>query len=176
MIRDAHCPDVSEILEIYRPYILETAYTFEYDVPTLPQFQQRFAEITARFPWLVWEEDGRILGYAYASPFQPRAAFQWGADVSIYVHPQAQGRGVGKALYDALEEQMTGLGYYILYAAVTSANEHSCRFHQAMGYRQTAVFPKTGMKFGQWYDIIWFEKRLRDGIPTQSPAIYQEKE
>lgn len=175
MIRDAAYRDVPDILEIYTPYILETAYTFEYDVPTLSEFQQRFLSITAQYPWLVWEEDGRILAYAYASPFQPRAAFQWGADLSVYVRPEAQGRGLGKALYGALEERMSHLGYYILYAAVTSANEDSCRFHQALGYRQTAVFPKTGMKFGRWYDIIWYEKRLRDGIPSHSPTISKKE-
>lgn len=176
MIRPARPTDVPGILDIYRPYILKTAYTFEYDVPTLEEFELRFQQITAQYPWLVWEEDGQILGYAYASSFQPRAAYQWGADLSIYLRPEAQGNGIGTALYRELERRMTDLGYYILYTAVTSANEGSCRFHEAMGYKQIGVFPKTGMKFGRWYDIIWYEKRLRDGIPSHAPTTSPQKE
>lgn len=173
MLRNARIEDVPSILEIYSPYILETAYTFEYDVPTQEQFQDRFLEITARYPWLVWEENGALLGYAYGSEFQSRAAYQWGADLSIYLRPEARGRGIGRMLYAELERRMTQLGYYILYAAITSANGPSCRFHEAMGFVQTACFPKTGMKFGRWYDIIWYEKRIRAGIPTEAPAACQ---
>lgn len=171
MVRDARIEDVPGILDIYSPYILETAYTFEYEVPAQAQFQGRFLEITARYPWLVWEEDGELLGYAYGSEFQPRAAYQWGADLSIYLRPEARRRGIGRALYTALERRMAELGYCILYAAVTSANEGSCRFHEALGYTQVARFPKTGLKFGQWYDIIWYEKRVRTGIPAQPPLL-----
>lgn len=171
MLRDARPEDLPEILAIYAPFIRNTAYTFEYEVPSPAAFAARFRAITARYPWLVWEEDGSILGYAYGSEFQPRAAFQWGADLSIYLSPEAQGRGIGRALYTALEERMAALGYYILYAAVTSANEGSCRFHEALGYTEVARFPKTGVKFGRWYDIIWYEKRVREGIPSEPPLL-----
>jgi len=172
MIRDAVHADVPVMLELYRPYILETAITFEYDVPTLPAFEDRFDAITARFPWLVWEEDGQILGYAYASPFQTRAAYQWDADMSIYLRQDCRGRGVGRALYTALEQRMHDLGYHVLYGVVTSANEASCRFHEALGYRPIALFENTGFKFGRWYGITWYEKRLRDGHPEQAPRSH----
>lgn len=171
MLRDARPDDLPEILAIYAPFIRDTAYTFEYDVPTPAEFEARFRAVTARYPWLVWEENRTVLGYAYGSEFQPRAAYQWGADLSVYLRPEAQGRGIGRALYTALERRMAELGYCILYAAVTSANVGSCRFHEALGYTQIACFPKTGVKFGRWYDIIWFEKRVREGIPSQAPLL-----
>ena len=169
MIRKATISDVPAILEIYRPYILNTAITFEYDVPTLAQFEDRFRSVTRDFPWLVWDEDGQILGYAYGSRAFERAAYQWDADMSIYLRQNCRGRGIGKALYAALEAQLRDLGYFVLYGLVTSANEASCQFHRAMGYREVANFEKTGFKFGQWYGVIWFEKRLWDGDPTQPP-------
>ena len=169
MYRDAVPADVPAILEIYRPYVEETAITFEYDVPSLSEFERRFTEITADFPWLVWEEDGEILGYAYSSRAFSRAAYQWDADVSIYLRQDCRSRGIGRQLYTALEQRMEKLGYFVLYALVTSANEASCQFHNALGYRAFARFEKTGFKFGRWYDVTWFEKRLRTDNPTQPP-------
>lgn len=106
MLRDAALRDVRDMLEIYRPYILETAYTFEYDVPSLEEFEARFRKITGAFPWLVWEEDGEILGYAYGSRAFERAAYQWDADLSIYLRRDCRGRGVGRQLYTELERQI----------------------------------------------------------------------
>ena len=103
MIRMARREDVPAMLEIYRPYILETAYTFEYSVPSLAEFTHRFDTIHARFPWLVWEENGEILGYAYADAAFVRAAYQWDADLSIYLKPEAKGQGGGRRLYEILE-------------------------------------------------------------------------
>ena len=101
MIRIATCDDVPQILEIYAPYILTTTATFEYDVPCKKEFTQRFLKYTNQFPWLVWEEDDKILGYAYASaPFE-RAAYSWCAEPSVYLRPEAKGRGIGKKLYAA---------------------------------------------------------------------------
>ena len=169
MIRKAVLSDVPVILDIYRPYILETAITFEYEVPTLEEFEVRFRTIAAKYPWLVWEEQGRILGYAYADSFKSRAAYQWDADLSIYLRQDCRGKGIGKALYTELETQMRDLGYHVLYGVVTSANDISCRFHEALGYRPIAVFENTGMKFGRWYGITWYEKRIRDGVPSAPP-------
>lgn len=171
MLRNAVISDVPDILDIYRPYILDTAITFEYDVPTPAEFQARFLDITKDFPWLVWEEDGQILGYAYGSRAFTRAAYQWDADLSIYLRQDCRSRGIGRLLYTALEDRLREQGYYVLYALVTSANEASMGFHRALGYRETARFEKTGFKFGQWYDIIWYEKRIREGVPTQPPRI-----
>ena len=102
MIRLAKETDLSQILEIYGPYVLHTAVSFEYSVPTLEEFTDRFRSITAQFPWLVWEEEGKVLGYAYGSLPFGRAAYRWCAASSIYLAPQAQGRGIGRKLYRTL--------------------------------------------------------------------------
>lgn len=169
MLRHAAEKDVPAILEIYRFYIENTAYTFEYEVPTEAQFLARFRDITTRGPWLVWEEDGEILGYAYGDKAFERAAYQWAADLSIYLRHGCQGRGIGRQLYTAVEDLLRDQGYFLGYGIVTTANETSCAFHEAMGYTKQAVFPDCGWKFGQWYGTVWYEKRLRQGEPTEPP-------
>ena len=174
MIRPATEADVPALLNIYAPYIETTTYTFEYRVPTLEEFTDRFRTITAGYPWLVWEEDGQILGYAYGSQAFERAAYSWDADMSIYLDPQAMGRGIGARLYKAVEDILYEQGYHALYGLVTHTNPGSCAFHRAMGYREFARHPKTGFKFGQWLDLIWFEKRLRDENPTEFPISWPQ--
>ncbi|MBO5868224.1 MAG: N-acetyltransferase [Oscillospiraceae bacterium] len=159
-VRMATLRDVPQILEIYRPYIEHTAISFEYVVPSLEEFTQRFSGITAEFPWLVWEEDGCILGYAYGSKAFDRAAYQWSAAASIYLRQEAWGKGIGKKLYAALEEFLRLQGYRKVYAVITTANEASVAFHKAVGYRQTGTMPDCGYKFGNWYGTIWMEKDL----------------
>ena len=159
MIRAATLQDVPAILDIYRPFILNTAITFEYDVPTLAEFEQRFLSITKEHPWLVWEENGKVLGYAYAEKTFTRAAYQWAADLAIYLAPEAQGKGIGRKLYKAVEDIIRKQGYHLCYGVVTSANKKSCAFHEAMGYVKRAEFPDCGYKFGNWYGTIWYEKR-----------------
>lgn len=159
-VRLATVQDVPRILEIYGPYVENTAISFEYTVPTLEEFTQRFLKITAGFPWLVWEEDGEILGYAYGSkPFE-RAAYQWCASASIYLCPEACGKGIGKQLYAALEQRLQALGYRKVYAVITTANDASVAFHRSVGYRHTATMPDCGYKFGKWYGTVWMEKDL----------------
>lgn len=159
-IRLAVVQDVPRILEIYAPYIEHTAISFEYTVPSLEAFTQRFLGITAHFPWLVWEENGEILGYAYGSrPFE-RAAYQWCAEASVYLCPEAKGKGIGKKLYAELEQRLQQQGYKKVYAIITTANSDSVAFHRAVGYRHTATFENCGYKFGTWYGTIWMEKEL----------------
>lgn len=169
-IRPATLQDVPRILEIYAPYVENTAISFEYTVPTLEEFTQRFLGITAQFPWLVWEENGIVLGYAYGSlPFE-RAAYQWSAEASIYLCPEACGKGIGKQLYAALEQILQAQGYRKVYAIITTANEPSIAFHQAVGYRLTATMPDCGYKFGKWYGTVWMEKDLNTWEhPPQKP-------
>ena len=168
-IRMANVEDIPQILEIYGPYVLETAISFEYTVPTREAFTQRFLGVTQRFAWLVWEENGRILGYAYGSlPFS-RAAYQWCAEASIYLRPEAKGRGIGKALYSVLWELLRLQGYCKVYAVITTANRDSVAFHEAMGYRHTATMPRCGFKFGTWYGTVWMEKTLNLSDQTENP-------
>ncbi|MBR3978150.1 MAG: N-acetyltransferase [Oscillospiraceae bacterium] len=174
-IRQATEQDVPRILEIYAPYVENTAISFEYAVPSLEVFTQRFLEITTRFPWLVWEEGGAVLGYAYGSlPFE-RAAYQWCAEASIYLCPEARGRGIGKKLYRELEQLLQQQGYKKVYAIITTANEDSIAFHRAAGYRYTATMPNCGFKFGTWYGTVWMEKELNTwDVPPHVPVSFHQ--
>ena len=160
MIRFATEADIPAILEIYGPYVLNTAISFEYSVPTLEEFTERFRGITAQFPWLVWEEDGQVLGYAYGSAPFHRDAYRWVAASSIYLAPTAHRKGIGTKLYLALEELLKAQGYRKTYALITSDNPGSLRFHEASGYRFVAEFPECGYKFQKLYSVIWMEKPL----------------
>ena len=160
MLRIATTDDIPEILAIYAPYIENSTATFEYDVPCLRSFTHRFLTITQRFPWLVWEEDGRILGYAYASAPYERAAFSWCAEPSVYLRPEAQGRGIAAKLYAGLEAILKQQGFQVLYALITDENTQSIRFHEKAGYVQKVHFPDCGFKFNRWLGLIWMEKRL----------------
>ena len=175
MIRPAVEADLPAILAIYGPYILTSTATFEYEVPTLPAFTERFRGITAQFPWLVWEEDGKVLGYAYASAPYSRPAYAWCAEPSVYLSPQARGRGIGAALYDTLEAILLKQGYQVLYALITQENTASLHFHEKEGYRQMVLFPDCGFKFGRWIGLYWMEKRL-DSVesPSAKPVPWRE--
>lgn len=169
-IRMAREADLPQMLAIYAPYVKNTTNSFEYTVPSPEEFARRFREKTAHFPWLVWEENGQVLGYAYGSnPFE-RAAYQWCAEVSVYLHPDVHGRGIGKSIYRVLEALLQLQGYRKIYAIVTSENTNSLAFHRAVGYTQTAAFPNCGFKFGRWLGTFWLEKCLDSGeMPTCPP-------
>ncbi len=163
--------DIPRILEIYRPYVEQTTVSFEYEVPTAEAFTLRFREITERFPFLVWEEESRVLGYAYAClPFS-REAYRWLAEPSIYLDREARGRGIGKKLYTALEEILRLLGYRLSYALITSENDASLRFHEALGYRVLAHFPDCAWKMGRQLGVTWMEKIL---ISAEIPSNFPE--
>ena len=171
MIRIALERDVPEILSIYAPYVLNTTCTFEYDVPSSDAFLERFRTITARFPWIVWEEDGMILGYAYGSaPFE-RAAYSWSCETSVYLRPEAKGRGIGRALYTALEQILAYQGYIVNYAIVTSENHSSLAFHQKLGYRMAGEFHGCAFKFGKRLGITWMEKEIKK---SENPSKYPD--
>ena len=162
MIRFAKESDIPAILDIYGPYVLNTAVSFEYNVPTLEEFTRRFRDITAQFPWLVWEEEGKVLGYAYGSLPFGRAAYRWVAASSIYLAPQAQGKGIGRKLYSALEDLLQRQGYRKTYAIITSDNPGSLRFHEKTGFRFVSEFADCGIKFGRLYSVVWMEKGLKN--------------
>ena len=160
-IRFAKKEDISHILEIYRPYVESTTVSFEYVCPSLEEFTERFTKYTQQFPWLVWEEEGEILGYAYACAPFTRMAYSWVAEASVYLHPKAHRKGIGSALYDSLEELLRKQGYLTLYALVTSENTSSLAFHKARGYEVRADFPRQGYKMGKALGVIWLEKTLQ---------------
>ena len=171
MLRIATPADIPAMLEIYGPYVLNSTATFEYTVPTQEEFTRRFTTITAQYPWLVWEEEGTILGYAYASAPYTRAAYSWCAEPSIYLRPDAKGRRIGTKLYTALEAILTRQGYQVLYALVTEENRESIAFHEKFSYEKRAFFPDCGWKFNRWLGVFWMEKRLKSvEIPMEFPT------
>ena len=174
-IREACRKDVPAMLSIYAYFVRETAVSFEYEPPSPEEFARRLEEHSARYPWLVWEEEGRGLGYAYAGlPFE-RAAYRWCAEISCYLAQEARGRGVGRKLYAEIEDLLRRQGCRKVYAVVTSANEASLAFHRAAGYRVTAEFPETGFKNGRWYGTVWLEKQLQPlGTPEHFPVSWRE--
>ena len=165
IIRDARLSDAVELLDIYAWYVRHTAVSFEYEAPTLEAFRERMAATIARYPWLVAEEDGRLLGYACAGPFKDRAAYDWSCETTIYLDRNARGRGIGRALYEALEAALGSMGVRNLYACIALADPEdeyltldSPRFHEHMGYVTVGRFHRCASKFGRWYDMVWMEK------------------
>ena len=174
-IRAARESDLSAMLAIYAPYVENTTFSFEYTVPTPEVFLTRFQEHTAQFPWLIWEEQGIVLGYAYAGAPWERAAYRWCAEASIYLAPQARGRGIGRQLYGKLEQILKTQGYRTLYALITSENTGSLAFHEALGFCFRAEFPACGYKLGRWLGVIWMEKQLlAPGNPKNFPQKWME--
>ena len=169
MIRPATEADIPAMLAIYGPYVENSTASFEYDVPCTREFTRRFYTVTAQFPWLVWEEEGQILGYAYASPPYERAAYRWCAEPTVYLRPEAFGRGVAAGLYTVLEEILRRQGYQVLYALITAENTRSRRFHEKMGYITRVEFPDCGFKHGRWLGLVWMEKRLKI---VQTPSAF----
>lgn len=161
-IRSALDSDIPAILSIYKPYVEGTAITFEYAVPSLNEFTNRFHSVAQKYPWLVCEIDDEIAGYAYAGPVFERMAYQWNAELSIYLAPKYHKRKIGTALYYCLFDLLYLQGYYKLISLITSANTVSIKLHEALGFTEFACFKNTGYKFNQWHDVTWLEKDLRD--------------
>ena len=159
-IRLAKPSDARSLLDIYAPYVENTAITFEYEVPTIEDFATRIERTLEKYPYLVAEEDDAILGYAYASTYYARAAYDWAVELSVYVSQNARGKGVGSKLYDVLEEMLEQMGYIHFLACIALPNEASLTLHRKRGYQQVAHFPKIGYKFERWHDIVWLQKSL----------------
>lgn len=167
-IRLARQADVDDLLAIYAPY-LSTTVTFEYVLPSREEFSRRIADVQARFPYLVLEEDGQPVGYAYAHPLGQRAAYQWSGELSIYLSPAAAGKGGGRSLYLALMELLRLQGMRTVYGVVTHPNPASEAFHAAMGFRLLGTQHNSGYKNGRWLDVAWYEKPLSD-YPDAPPV------
>lgn len=162
IIRLAEEQDVPGILEIYSPFILDTAVTFEETVPEEDSFWERMQLIMSELPFLVCEIDGRIAGYAYASGYRSRASYRWTKEVSVYMHPDFHRKRVALALYTSMNEMVRYQGVADLLAIITLPNESSVAFHEYVGYRKCGEFSKVGYKLDQWQDVGWFELFLQD--------------
>jgi phosphinothricin acetyltransferase len=168
-IRDARADDAEALLAIYRPFVLDTAVSFETEPPSAAEFEERIRAAQTRWAWLVAESesDGRPLGYAYASSFRSRAAYRWSVEMSAYVGPQARRLGVGRALYEALFAILADKGYCTAYAGITLPNDASVQFHESLGFAPVGVFRRAGRKFGEWHDVSWWQRELRELPPGE---------
>lgn len=169
MIRPATIADVPAMLGIYTPYVIDTSITFDYEPPTEEAFTGKYLRISAHYPWLVYEEDSRILGYAYADRAFEKAAYAWCVEATVYFSPGAVGKGRGKALYHALEAELRSRDVVLVYALVTASNETSLRFLSSLGFREIGQLPASGWKLGKWHDVIWLEKRL---VPVSVSPVF----
>ena len=179
-VRAAMPQDAEQLLEIYTPFVISedcsvSNVSFELAAPSLAEFRQRIVDISNKYPYLVGEKDGHILGYVYCHPYRERLAYQWSVEVTIYLAPAGQGKGLGRVLYEAMENILRLQGITMLYSCITLGNEHSIKMHEALGYRLIGTFSKSGYKNGQWLDTVWLEKQLQP-CPKQPDNIKSWRE
>lgn len=168
MIRIAEAGDAVPIHAIYAPHVESGVATFETDLPGVQAMQQRIETRLAHYPWLVWEENGAVLAYAYASRFRERAAYDWIAETSIYVDPAAQRRGIARRLYGFLLDTMLAQGINQAVGVITLPGTQSVAMHEAMGFTPAGVWRQSGYKLGQWWDVGVWQKELQ--APANPPA------
>lgn len=171
IIRIATPQDASSILDIYQPYIEDTSFTFETEVPSVSDFQKRIEDYLLQWPWVVCEENGRIAGYAYGAKHRERKGYQWCVESSIYIHDDYLKRGVGKALYESLLKILEKQGYRNVYAVINLPNERSVQFHEKCGFSFFALYPNVGYKLGQWKNVGWWQINLNEYNLEPEPPI-----
>lgn len=164
-LRLATPDDAPAVQAIYRPYVERTAVSFETEAPSADEVAQRIDKALSRWSWVVAEEAGAVLGYAYAGAFAERAAYGWSVTCSVYVGDRAQRRGLGRQLYDDLFVRLAARGFCRAYAGIALPNAASVGLHTAMGFTPVGVYHRVGWKFGRWHDVGWFERALRDDEP-----------
>jgi L-amino acid N-acyltransferase YncA len=167
-IRLANEKDADGILAIYAPYIENTSYTFETEVPSTDAFAQRINNYLINCPWLVYEINGIIAGYAYTTRYRERTAYQWSVESSVYIHNDFQRTGIARALYDALFDILKRQGFRNVYAVINLPNDMSVRFHESCGFTWFATYEKVGYKAGKWKDVGWWKLSINDY--TAEPA------
>ena len=160
MIRSAEPRDAAAICSIYNHYIENTTVTFEMEALDAGQMQTRIAAVQENYPWLVWEQDGMVVGYAYANEWKARAAFRYTAETSIYLHPSSLNNGIGSSLYQELLDQLHKQGMHLLVAAITLPNPQSIALHKKLGFTEMGSLVESGRKFDRWIDVGYWQLRL----------------
>ena len=179
-IRHAKVSDAERLLEIYDYYVRYTSVSFEYVTPSLEEFQGRIERTLKRYPYLVILQDDRIAGYAYAGPFKTRAAYDWSCEMTIYLDRSFQKCGLGRMLYEAMEEELRKMGMLNLYACIAYPEtddeyltKNSANFHAHLGYVKAGEYHKCGYKFGRWYNMVWMEKIIGEHVENQPAVRYK---
>lgn len=161
IIRQAGPEDAEAIRAIYEPFVLSTPISFEETPPTAEEMRARIESTLKTHTYLVAEKEGQVIGYAYGSQHRARAAYQWSADVTVYVSPEAQGQGVGKALYRELLDGLSERGFHAAFAGIALPNEKSVALHEAMGFTPVGIYREVGFKLGRWHDVGWWQILLQ---------------
>ncbi len=164
-IRLATEDDVAPMLEICNYTALTSPANFAYEAEPLPMWQATFASTRERYPWIVAFDDDTVLGYSKAGPWKARAAYAWTCELSVYVHRDHQGRGIGRALYSRLFPTLEAQGYRTLFAGITTPNPPSVRLHESFGMKQCALMDSSGFKFGAWHNVAYWQIHLGHGAP-----------
>ncbi len=170
MIRLATEADAGPIAAIYAPQVRSTTVTFESVAPSPAEMAQRIVDTLPRWPWLVDEQDGAVVGYAYANPFAQRVCYRWSVTTTVYVRDDHWRRGVGRRLVTALLGLLAEQGFRSAYAGITLPNAASVGLHQAMGFEPVGVYRDAGHKLGRWHDVAWYQRALQPGAPRVEEA------
>ena len=172
LIRPAVVSDAPAIADIYGYYVRETCVTFICQEPTAAHYAAQIEE--GKYPFLVAEDAGAVVGFAYAAAFRPHDAYRWDVELTIYLQPGRQGQGTGSLLMGALLDDLTRLGYLTAYSCVTVPNAPSVALHKRFGFTELGVFPSTGYKHGQWHGVLWLSKTLGElANPPAEPRPYR---
>jgi phosphinothricin acetyltransferase len=174
MIRLATSADAAQVRDVYAPSC-DTPISFELAPPDVEEMRGRLEKVLAQYPWLVCEEGGEVLGYAYAGQHRERAAYRWSVDTAVYVRQGRQRRGVGRALYTSLLAMLPLQGYVNAYAGVTLPNPASVGLHEAMGFQPVGVYRRVGFKCGAWYDVAWYQRPLQTLMGEPPPPVRLEE-
>lgn len=157
MLREVLPDDTGDICAIYNYYVENTCVTFDEEPLSLEQMQAKIEQVTAGYPWIVYVDSGRLLGYAYAAQWKPRAAFRYTAEASIYVHQDATGRGLGAQLYRSLLDRLRIRGMHLVVAGISLPNEASIRLHRKLGFKEAGCWLQAGYKFDRWVDLSYWQ-------------------
>lgn len=166
-IRSATEVDAASLLAIYLPFVESSVISFETVAPTVEEFSARIRKTLESWQWLVAEQGGQCVGYAYGASHRERAAYRWSVEVSAYVEPNHHRQGIGRSLYSKLFADLAQLGFCNAYAGITLPNEASVALHRSVGFAFVGTFAAVGRKFGKWHDVAWFQRRLRDRPPFE---------
>ena len=173
-IRLARLEDAAALRSIYAPAV-STPVSFELEVPTEQEMRNRVAKVLKTYPWLVCEQGGRVVGYAYGSRHRDRAAYDWSAEVSVYVDQSSKRKGVGRALYRTLFKALSCQGFFNAFAGITVPNPESVGFHESVGFRPIGVFHRVGFKDGAWRDVGWWELPLATQPEIPPPLMTMQE-
>jgi L-amino acid N-acyltransferase YncA len=175
VIRVAGVDDAQRIAEIYAPAVVDRVTSFELVAPSAEEIGSRVTRVLAHYPWLVCELDGKVIGYAYASTHNERAAYRWSVDVAVYVGGEVHRRGVGTALYASLFDVLALQRIRNVYAGITLPNAASEGLHSRAGFRLVGTYHHVGYKFGAWHDVAWFERAILPAVANPpEPLSFSE--